>query len=420
MSRLHLSVFNSEVNGKSRRITSLHQENKSKKIEIFYEFDRLVPFTEDTLLDGHVLPVLLYASSNGKPLIVHGALSQKVMRNMHELLLAWSLWRPHLYKMIEIVPDRILDKRLGSGTREKAISAFSGGVDATFTAIRHTNTLTQSTRYPLTDVLMVHGFDVDVHNKSDFQQLVARVKPLIEDLNIGLRIIRTNSRDLKLQDWEDSFALELAGCLHMLSDEFQYGLIGSSEPYDALVLPWGSNPATDYLMSGDDFSIIHDGAGFSRTDKVAEIINHKLACKTLKVCYEGMDQSNNCGRCEKCVRTQLNFLAAGAQSMPACFPSAFNVNLIHTIEVNNKAQLAELVSIVKHAEAHHITGPWIDALRTKIESWQPMTQSALNQKRNGNILKRSIAKGVTLIGLDEPAKKIWRSTRRKVLKRLGK
>lgn len=96
MSRLHLSVFNSEVNGKSRRITSLHQENKSKKIEIFYEFDRLVPFTEDTLLDGHVLPVLLYASSNGKPLIVHGALSQKVMRNMHELLLAWSLWRRRL------------------------------------------------------------------------------------------------------------------------------------------------------------------------------------------------------------------------------------------------------------------------------------------------------------------------------------
>ena len=74
----------------------------------------------------------------------------------------------------------------------------------------------------------------------------------------------------------------------MLADEFQYGLIGSSEPYDALVIPWGSSPITDYLLSGDRLSIVHDGAGFSRTDKVAEVRHNQVACQTL-LKYAGLE-----------------------------------------------------------------------------------------------------------------------------------
>jgi hypothetical protein len=339
---------------------------------------------------------------------------------MHEFLLVWRLWKPTIYKMIEIIPDRIVDRRVGAGSSSRAISAFSGGVDANFTALRHAKSMPENTRYPLTDVVMVHGFDVEIENHTDFNKLKTRVKPLIDELGLHLRLVRTNSKDLKLQDWEDSFATELAGCLHMMSDEFQYGLIGSSEDYSALVLPWGSSPVTDHLMSGDAFKVVHEGAGYSRTDKVAEIRRHELACKTLKVCHAGADQSGNCGRCEKCVRTQMNFLAAGATKMPPCFKAELDLDCIRTIQVANKTQLAELVSIANHAKAHHVTGEWMDVLAQTVQAWQPIDPAVLARKRHGSLAKRSAIKIVTAMGLREPAKKVWRTARRKILKNLAK
>jgi hypothetical protein len=228
---LHLSVSNDIVNGKSRRTTSLHEDGSNKTIEVFYEFDSQIEWSENTLLDGHVFAILLYACSLGKPLKVHGPISRTALRNIDELQLAWGKWKPEIYKKIEIIPDYV-DNKIRRQIGGKTIAAFSGGVDATFTALRHTKILPENIRYPLSSVLMVHGFDVDVYNCRDFKQLTKRVSPLLEYLDLEFRTIRTNSRDLKLQDWNDSHGLELAACLHMLSDEFEFGIIGSSGSYD--------------------------------------------------------------------------------------------------------------------------------------------------------------------------------------------
>src|SRR5882672_9865835 len=150
MERLHLEVFNTVKDGKTRHITRLTDDRDANAIEVFHEFDRIMPWSGDTPLDGHMLNVLLYAASIGKPLRVHGPLSRTAMRNMEELLLAWSRWKPARYQRIDIVPDGVLDLR-GSIGAESAISAFSGGVDATFTALRHAaaiRSVPDATRYP--------------------------------------------------------------------------------------------------------------------------------------------------------------------------------------------------------------------------------------------------------------------------------
>ncbi len=394
---LHLSVSNSITDGKSLRITKLSEDNVIP-IELFHEFDCDIPFSETTLLDGHVLTLLLYIMSRGKPLRVHGNLSHGGMRNMEELQLIWSRWKPENYRKIEIIPDSVVDgRRIGPN---KAISAFSGGVDATFTAIRHTKLLPESTRYPLTDVMMVHGFDVGLSNNIFFEQLKIRVKPLLNELGLSLRTIRTNSKELGLQHFSDSFALELAGCMHMHSEEFQYGLIGSSEPYDALVLPWGSSPVTDHLISGDRFSIIHDGAGFSRTDKVAAVARYPTACKTVKVCWEeGTNQSENCGRCQKCVRTKLNFLSVGSP-IPESLPGGLNLDDIRDMNINHRLEISELAGIIKYAKAHSIIGEWITVLERRISRGLTTYERSLPRKVIMDTLKA--------IGLKGPLKKIWR------------
>ena len=109
---------------------------------------------------------------------------------------------------------------------------------------------------------MVHGFDVPLHKPEQLDGLVARTSPLLQELNMQIRIIRTNLKELMLQDWEDSYLAQLACCLHNYSHEFSYGLVGSGEPYNALVLPWASNPPTDHLLAGAAMRIVNDGAGY--------------------------------------------------------------------------------------------------------------------------------------------------------------
>ena len=43
---------------------------------------------------------------------------------------------------------------------------------------------------------------------------------------------------------------------------FGYDFIDSFDSYNALALPWGSIPATDYLLLGSNFNTKHDWAGF--------------------------------------------------------------------------------------------------------------------------------------------------------------
>lgn len=418
MSTLHLEVRDYQRGQKSRRVSRLSRDEGGTPVEIFHEFDRIVPFSQDTLLDGHVLAILLFAASNVGTLRVHGAMSRKALRNMHEMLLAWSRWKPERYRQIEIVSDRIVDVRRPV-TEERAIAAFSGGVDASFTALRHAVSLqsaSDSTRYPLQSLLMVHGFDVDVYNFDDFNRLTARVRPLVDALQLDFRAVRTNSRDLRLQDWDDSSALELAACMHMQADDFQYGLIGSTKSYDTLVLPWGSNPVTDHLMSGGGFEIVRDGAGFTRTDKVAGIMRYPLACRTLKVCWAGPDQAENCGRCRKFVRTQLNFLAAGASTPPACFPGDLDIERIEAITITNVAQAVEFSSLLVAAAANKVAGPWLPIVQDRVATWRPADAVPENLT---DIMKRSIARALIAAGAEKPAKKVWRSARRGVLKWLS-
>jgi hypothetical protein len=413
MDRLHLEVFESP--GFSRRVTRLRADQGGKPIEVFHEFDRAIPLSSDTPLDGHVLTVFLYAATLGKPLVVHGAMSEAALRNLEELTLFWNRVRPNLYKRFEIIPSRVV--RCASPKKQAAIAAFSGGADGTFTAIRHAVSMHQNkidTRYPLEAVLMVHGFDVDIYNADDFSRLVDRTRPLIDSLGLDFRLVRTNNRDLRLQNWDDSNSLQLSGCLHMHSAEFQYGLIASSSAYDEVDVNRGSSPITDPLMSGGNFKIVHEGAGYTRTEKVAAIMQHPVARQTLKVCWAGADQAENCGRCEKCVRTQLNILASGTTEPVQCFTEPLDLERIRTMTIASAGQISELSNVLNYARKHNVDAPWVAALQKRVSEWTPAPSSTSLQ----TTIKDFTAKSLAACGLDERAKKPWRRVRRTVLKKL--
>jgi hypothetical protein len=397
MQAMHLEVHEERGGEGWRRVMRIIPDGGGDVVEVFHESAMMPPLTNDTPIDAHVLCQLLYAMKCGRPLVVHGALSVSAMRNLDELQRVWLRWKPNRYKHIEIRPERIIDARRVLRP-SRAIAAFSGGADGIFTALCHARVFKQEFRYPLSDVMLVHGFDVNLDNCQHFEKLVSRVRPLIDDLGLQLRTIKTNSKDWDRQDWDDSFVLELSACLHMFGNEFDYALVGSGSPYDSLEHPWGSSPITDPFKSGDLTRVVHDGAGFSRTEKMAEIGRHPLARKVLKVCWAGEDQSDNCGRCEKCTRTMINFLAAG-HTVPECFPGGLRHKSIKRMKIYNSHQMNELRRTLDYARDNGVTGEWMTVLARRLN--RPLSSYSPPWPR------RALSRVLELLGLKQPLKRLW-------------
>lgn len=407
---LHLEIDTTASGGTVRRTVLLREDGTRNRHAVVYEFERAAPPTAGETLDGAVLGVIFYAMQRGRPLIVHGPLSRTLLHNVEAFQGAWRCWRPERYRQVDVLPESIVD-RCDPKPGRKAISAYSGGVDSTYTALRHTRHLPPESRHALGSMLMVHGFDVSLRNAAHFERLVERTRAFRDDLGLDLHVVRTNSKELHLQDWQDSHAAELAACLHLFSDEFEFGLIGSTKSYDSLVLPYGTSPVTDHLLSGDGLSVVHDGAEASRTEKVAVIARHPLAVQALKVCWEGREQSTNCGTCEKCVRTRLNFAAAGVAD-PLCFEGRVDLRQIRAIPVRNEPQAAELRSIVAYAARHGIQGDWLEALKERIGNVRPEPKAAVLLRSAWRAARGGALAALDLVGAKQPMKRMRDALRR--------
>lgn len=377
----HLEVREVPLGGGIRREARLRIDGQGDHVAWHYDIFGGEAGTIG-VLDGYIHSVLFYAMKLGLPLRVHGEVTETALYNLDEFIRAWAQWRPKVYRRFEIHPDRIVTPL--RAPMRRAISTFSGGVDANFTVVRNKMRVGQG-GHDIKSVLMMHGFDVDYHNDAAFRLLVARVQPVLEEFGVELKIIKTSSKLLD-QDWEDSFGAQLAGCLHQFSQTYDTALIASSEPYTALVYPLGSTPITDRLFSNGFMNVVHDGAQFTRTAKVEYLANFPSVVNRLKVCWEGSAQHENCGRCEKCIRTRLNFMAVGKRD-PGCFVDPFDVSYIGKLRARNAFQIGELRTLLAYAKEKQITEPWVDMLGQRLK--------ALGRRRRViNLIER--------VGLREP------------------
>jgi len=405
---LHLDVDTSVSGGLTRHTVRLYEDGTRDTHLAFYEHERTTPPAGEETLDFAVLGFIFRAMQVGRPLIVHGALSRTLLWNLEAFQGAWQCWKPQRYRQVEVVPERIVDRTAALG--RKAIAAYSGGVDSTYTALRHTHLLAPENRRHLTTLLTVHGFDVSLDHPDHFERLLERTHLFRDYVGLDLRVARTNSKELHLQDWQDSHAAELAACLHLFADEFEFGLIGSTKSYDALVTPYGTSPITDHLLSGG-MTIVHDGAVASRTEKIETIARHPVAVRTLKVCWEGRQQYTNCGVCEKCVRTRLNFAAAGIPE-PDCFDGPVVLRQIRSIPVRNEPQAAELRSIVDYAGEHGVGGDWLEALEKRLANIRPEPRVLTWLRAAGHSVRRGAGQALDALGVKRPAKRLWNTLRR--------
>lgn len=304
---------------------------------------------EVQLGDHALIAILLYAMKHAKSLHVNGIVSPKLLDGLYTLQSIWSRWRPELYRQIEITAEAEQPSSIKS-MEEGAIFAFSGGVDATFSLFRHlTGMVGRCSRQP-DAAMLVQGMDIPLDRDDYFYGALKRAELILESTSVKLIPIKTNSRQLD-QSWEDSFSLQLASCFFLLQKKFRWAMLGSGEPYESLSLPWGSTPLTDYLVSNESLSLIFDGANFDRTEKVDWLVKNtrETTVSNIRVCYAGSKKDRNCGKCEKCIRTKLNFWAKG-HKVPSAFDTSLSISQVILVKTKNKEQIYELERVCKHAK----------------------------------------------------------------------
>lgn len=220
-----------------------------------------------------------------------------------------------------------------SGAPRRAVTCLSGGVDGLHVLMRNRRLYRRGDPAYIQDALFIHGFDIGKRARDPeyerYQEALRRLDPVAVETGIRIIPCRTNLRHLPSQPGfferrHNAAALAAVGHAATLGPAFMF--IGGTYPADAPV-PWGSHPAVDGLLSSQRLTVIHDGARFSRLEKVRELAAWPTALAALRPCPAKPAAQANCGRCEKCLRTRLELLAAGVEETRAFGPSLTPIEL---------------------------------------------------------------------------------------------
>jgi hypothetical protein len=318
--------------------------------------------------DPFVLASLFTAMHTPADLRVHGAVSPSLLRNLEEYQAIWHAWLPGHYQPVDIQAET--EQEAGRAAGSVAIMTFSGGLDSSFTAWRHRTRQAGRQKEDLQAGLILHGFDIPIKSEKAFDVAFDRSRIMLDSLGMETIPLTTNLRGLG-GVLEDNFAALLVSCLSLLQKRFSTGLVANSRPNDVLVHPWalpyGSNALSDRFLSSDAFTIVHDGADYSRFDKTQALVGWPEAMSNLRVClgHNPMARVRNCCRCEKCIRNILTFRVLGL-GLPPCFERDISDRQILRMSYSHPMHFSYFSQILEKARRGGIRTSWVHALRLSL------------------------------------------------------
>jgi hypothetical protein len=250
-----------------------------------------------------VCPFLLPAMAQHADLEVASPLSPRFLENLEFVRQRAMEWWPSLSDGAIRSPRGAARERRGS--HEGAF--FTGGADSTY--------VLQQLHPRLRYAVFNEGFDIpliDVHAER-LRQTGASLGASAAACGLELLVVRTNLRKHPLFQaprWGTTHVAALAGVAHALGDHVHTMYVAASD----VPPPWGSYPDLDAAWSSEAVEIRNFSAELSRLQRVESIAKWEPARGRLRVCltnYSPLPELN-CGHCEKCLRTRLQLLIAGA------------------------------------------------------------------------------------------------------------
>ena len=261
--------------------------------DVFFESSAELTPKVEALLCAFLLP----AMARHKDLTIQAPVSRCLIRNLTDARATIREWWPDFggggieaANQIERPPA------------DAAGLFFTGGVDSTYALHRlkdHVNAL-----------IYVEGFDVPPTDTWRLEAVRRWHRSASAFCGLPLLTLRTNLRRHRLFRWPAwglTHVAALAAAAHCLARHLHTVYVAASD----VPPPHGSNPSLDPAWSSEDTTLVNVGAELSRLERVRAIAGWEASRGRIRVCWENRRGTLNCGRCEKCVRTQLQFLVAG-------------------------------------------------------------------------------------------------------------
>jgi 7-cyano-7-deazaguanine synthase in queuosine biosynthesis len=266
--------------------------DQGKEIELWIEAN--VPV--DKKLDCWLFLMLPVCMMLDEDLEVSGTISQTAINAFYNAQEELLEGHPHLKKIkltteTATVETSEIKKASGIG------SFFSGGLDSTYTA---------ETVKDIDTLIGVWGFDISVTNEKHWKLTQSILEELSAGINKKLVTVKTNIRALSngLLSWgRDYHGPAMAGIAIALSNHVSKVYVSASHIEETK--RWGQFPSLSRSFSTEHQDIIEHGA-LVRTEKALSLGKHPSA-KRLRVCYRNKTDRANCGECQKCLRTRLEF-----------------------------------------------------------------------------------------------------------------
>lgn len=287
--------------------------------QLYMKFDKQYQQELSESADPWVILCLHKMLRAGGDFYVHGAVSASLMDNLEKYCDCWRTLKPE-YKNIKIIPESEVQDPVHE-LPNRAIMTFSGGLDASFTLFRHkTGQAGRNTKNIERAILLFGAADTPLDRPEEFKIHADNARTMCESMGVDFLTVETNFRDY-YNDWEQEHFNLIVSALYFF-EKYPYKITASS----LCVLPvsykmWSSNPITDLMLSCNSANVISDDVAYDRVMKANVVKNWKLATKKMRVCWAGADKSKNCGECEKCIRTMLNFIACGIDTPLEMFPA---------------------------------------------------------------------------------------------------
>lgn len=265
-------------------------------------------------------------------LVIKDTISQALLLNLLE---AMEIYATDFPELCEVMDVSVECEHRGRVQRGRVASFYSGGVDSLYNIAECKRLTDRHGTDAVTDLWLIQGMDIKLSDEA----LWATVKhalnaPYAKSESMKCVDIRTNARDIhdNYVSWEQlGFSAILGGIAKCFAEPVETVLIGSYAKYRDLI-PHASSPLIDPLWSCDRQTIRHFSCRADRMQKIATVAEYAPELlPALRVCYKNDGGAYNCGKCEKCLRTQMQLLILGVLDAVPGFAVKLTPDLIRTI-----------------------------------------------------------------------------------------
>jgi hypothetical protein len=273
--------------------------------------------------------LLLVAMYFKEPLEIRGSVSSKFAYGLIEYGHIFRMWMPESFHEIEIKFEKVVAKNAAKAPSGVA-TAFSGGVDSHYSLLTNRAESQPLKDYQLTHGIYVHGLDINLDEIEAFQTSYQKYARVFKDFGLALIPVETNTREFSRYwlDWTIMSGGPLLGAGLGLEGLLSRYYIPSSFSYYNIV-PNGSSPLTDHLLSTETLDIVHHAAHKRHYEKMEAISNWPVAHENLRVCIATPKPLDgyNCSRCNKCLANMVRFELFGVHEKFKTFRQPFSWKL---------------------------------------------------------------------------------------------